>query len=262
METLFTNKRFISISTIFVGLLCLLAISALISSIRGSHRQAKDTQNTIVFSGHGEVSASPDIANIYFGVEASQDTQNKASDEVNTKTKKVLDLLYTSGIEKKDIKTESYNSYPKYSYPRPCLPYSTIPCEPGETKIIGYTVSQNISVKIRQVDNISEIIDGLNKIGVSNMSGPNFAIDNEDGLKAEARKKAIDEAKAKARILAKDLDVRLGKITSFSESGNYPQPIMYGKAMMAESAVAPAPAEIPKGENTIASDVTITYEIR
>jgi uncharacterized protein YggE len=94
------------------------------------------------------------------------------------------------------------------------------------------------------------------------LNGPNFTIDNEDGLKVEARKIAIDDAKVKAQKLASDLGVRLGKITSFSESGNNPAPIMYGKAMMLEAPSAPAPAEIPKGENKITSDVTITYELR
>ena len=136
------------------------------------------------------------------------------------------------------------------------------PCRQGESKIIGYTVSQSVNVKIRKIDDAGKIIDGINKIGVTNMSGPNLAIDNEDGLKAEARKKAIADAKAKAKVLAKDLDVDLGKIASFSESGNYP--IYYAKATMSLDSAngAPAPAIIPKGENTISSDVTITYEIR
>ena len=81
-------------------------------------------------------------------------------------------------------------------------------------------------------------------------------------LQAKARKLAIDDAKEKARVLAKDLGVRLGKITSFSESG-LRYPVMYESAMIKDSVgTAPAPAELPKGENTISSDVTITYEIR
>jgi len=96
----------------------------------------------------------------------------------------------------------------------------------------------------------------------SDLNGPNFAIDNEDSLKDSARKLAIDEAKLKAKNLAKDLGIRLGKITSFSENGNYPVP-MYAKTMTSDTAVgASAPAQLPVGENIISSDVTITYEIK
>ena len=80
-------------------------------------------------------------------------------------------------------------------------------------------------------------MQGLGTTGVSDLSGPNFAIDKEDALKAEARKKAIDDAKKKAEVLAKDLGVSLGKITSFNESGNYP--IMYEKNSMMASGAAP-----------------------
>ncbi len=105
-------------------------------------------------------------------------------------------------------------------------------------------------------------MQSLGSTGVSNLNGPNFAVDNEDGLKAQARKEAIDDAKSKAEVLAKDLGVSLVKIVSFSDS-NAGYPIMYANsAKMDAVAAAPAPAELPKGENTISSDVTITYEIR
>ena len=106
-------------------------------------------------------------------------------------------------------------------------------------------------------------MQGLGATGVSNLSGPNFTIDDEDGLKAQARKKAIDDAREKAEALAEDLGVRLGRIASFSEGGGYGAPMYYGKDMMAEQSAAgnAVRAELPKGENTISSDVTITYEI-
>ncbi len=110
-----------------------------------------------------------------------------------------------------------------------------------------------------------EKLQSLGAVGVSDLSGPNFSIDNEENLQAEARKKAIDDAKAKAEALADDLGVKLGRVANFSEGGRYGGPIYYGKEMMAvdsSTGSAPAPANIPKGENTISSDVTITYELR
>lgn len=256
-----------------VGLTLLVILSLffavkLLSEWRAYGMMGSNGANTITLSGHGEVTAVPDIASIYFSIESSKATQAASSDEVNTKTKSILDFLKSSNIADKDIKTENYSSYPKYSNPTPCPMYinsiggALPPCRQGESKITGYTVSQNISVKIRKADDVSKIIDGINKIGVTNMSGPNFTIDDEDALKADARKKAIDDAKIKADELAKELGVHLGRVANFSENGNYP--IMYGKAVMAMDSAgsAPVPAQIPKGENTITSDVTITYEIR
>ncbi len=224
---------------------------------------------TISFTGHGEVTAAPDIASISFSIESSLSTQSASSDVVNTKAAKVIDFLKSSGVAEKDIKTDNYSSYPKYSNPEPCI-YSmsqgqaVSPCRGGgESKIIGYTVSENISAKIRKVDDASKVIDGINKIGVTNMSGPNFTIDDEDALTVQARKEAIDDARTKAQSLAKDLGVHLVRISSFSENGNG-GPIYYAKAAMMDSAgsSAPVPSSTPAGENTISSDVTITYEIR
>ncbi len=224
--------------------------------------------NTIAFSGHGEVTAVPDIANVYFTISKDAKTVKEAQTLVAQIEKKSLDFLKENNVLDKDIKTSNASFYPKYEYQYdtkiiiPCTEYDC-PSRPGKSVITGYTASESITVKVRNTDDVGKIMQGLGTLGVSNLSGPNFAIDNEDGLKAEARKKAIDDAKEKAKVLAKDLGVHLGKITSFSESGDYPMP-MYAKKMSAEDSVSSgsAPAEIPKGENTISSDVTITYEIK
>ncbi|MFZ2072419.1 MAG: SIMPL domain-containing protein [Minisyncoccia bacterium] len=224
-------------------------------------------KNTISLSGHGEVTAVPDIANIYFTISKDAKTVKEAQSSVAKIEKDSIDFLKTNNILEKDIKTANASFYPKYEYVTdtktvmPCNQYGCPP-QPGKSIITGYTASESITVKIRNADDAGKIMQGLGELGVSDLSGPNFTIDNEDGLKDEARKKAIDDAKEKAKVLSKDLGVRLGKITSFSESGNYPVP-MYAKAMMVADGIAEsAPAVVPKGENTISSDVTITYEIR
>ena len=182
--------------------------------------------------------------------------------------KKSLDFLKSNNVADKDIKTTNASFYPKYEYrytaqPQIACPQGNCPTPIGNNVIVGYTSSESITVKIRNTDDAGKIIEGLGTLGVSNLDGPNFAIDKEDALKDNARKLAIDDAKAKAKVLEKDLGIRLGKITSFSENGNYPTP-MYAKGAMVESISAPsaAPAVIPTGENTISSDVTITYEIK
>src|SRR3989338_4260225 len=260
-------KNITKITIIFLAVVSAYFLVKFFSEVKFFGESGEKIENTITSPWPEIVIASPDIANIYFTIESSKSTQGASSDEVNTKTKQVIDFLQTSNVAEKDIKTEGYNSYPKYSNPAPCpVPmmygegYEVKPCV-SESKIIGYTVSQSVSVKIRKVDDTSKIIDGINKIGVTNMSGPDLSIDDQDGIKADARALAITDAKVKAKRLAKDLGVHLGRIVSFSESGNYP--IMYGKATMmsADSAGESSPSVIPTGENKITSDVTIGYEI-
>ncbi len=219
--------------------------------------------NTISFDGKGEVTAAPDLAVVNLTLRSEAKEAKEAQSKVTTTEKAVLSFLEKSGIAKKDIKTESYNSYPKYDYGTPCYGGYGMPCRQEAPKVIGYEVSENISVKIRDLAKAGEIVSAVGALGVTEISGPNFSIEKEDELKAQARKIAIDEAKAKAETLANDLGVRLVRIVNFSENGNYPM-LYAAKSMMAEDSVSsPAPSpELPTGETKITSNVTITYEIR
>ena len=131
--------------------------------------------------------------------------------------------------------------------------------------MVGYEVSQNISVRLEDIDKAGEILSGIGELGVTNVSGLSFEIDDEDGLRREAREMAIQEAKEKARELAKDLGVSLVRITSYSSNEGDVYPQYYAKADMAyglgggESVNS---ASIPVGENEINVMVYLTYEIK
>jgi hypothetical protein len=239
------------------------------------------TPATISFSGHGEVTAVPDIANVYFTISKTASTVAVAQAGVATIEKSALDILKAKGVADADIKTADASFYPNYEYQNAVCPTpapiplsvqggvsgsvvaSPIYCPPGKQVLKGYTASESITVKVRNTDSVGDLMQALGATGVSNLSGPNFTIDNQDALQMQARKLAIDDAKVKAQALAKDLGVSLGKISSFSDSGNG-YPVMYDKVNMLSAGATPtaAPAVIPKGQNTITSDVTITYEIK
>ncbi len=230
--------------------------------------------SSISLSGHGEVFAVPDIANVSFSIKKDAKTVKEAQDAVAEVEKAALDSLEENKVADKDIKTVSASFNPKYEYQQRLCPQTVTPdgvmapayyCGGGKQVLTGYEAYENISVKVRNVDDVGKIMQDLGAIGVSDLSGPNFAIDDEDALREEAKKMAIDDARAKAKILAKNLGVKLGDIVSFYDSGEYPSPMYYGRdaMMVSEKAMgAPAPAELPRGENMITSDVTITFEIR
>ncbi|HZX75049.1 MAG TPA: SIMPL domain-containing protein, partial [Cyclobacteriaceae bacterium] len=152
---------------------------------------------------------------------------------------------------------------PKYA-PANQIACFAYPCPQPPQKIVGYTATQSITVKIRAVDTASDVRTGLAALGITDISGPDFSIDNQEAYQDQARAKAITDAQNKAEVLAKQLGVHLGKITSFSENGSQPYPVMYSaKAMDMASGATAAPAPVlPKGQNKITSNVSITYELR
>ncbi|MFA6257205.1 MAG: SIMPL domain-containing protein [Candidatus Paceibacterota bacterium] len=246
----------------FLVLLSVFFAVRIVSEVKGFKLLDNNYNNTISVNGQGEVLANPDVAMIYFSIVEKATTLAEAQSKATAKEKAALDFLAKEEIAKKDIKTEAYNTYPNYEYENCNYQY---PCPARSPKIVGYEVSERISVKIRNVDKSGAVVTGLGTAGISEISKPEFTIDDTDKLKAEARKLAIDEARAKAKVLANDLGVDLGKVVSFYDERDYIPP-MYGgmglmeaKADMAMSAPAP---ELPTGENKITSSVTITYEIR
>lgn len=257
------KSKLIKIASVLMIVVSVYFLAKIVSEIK-SYRfiGSGGTSNMISFDGKGEVSAVPDLATISFIIRENSKDIKDAQNKVTAKEIAMLDFLDKTGIAKKDIKTESYNSSPKYNYGTPCYGGMDFPCRQESPKIIGYEVSEYVSVKIHNLVKVGEIVKGIGAVGISEMNGPNFSIENEVQLKEQARKIAIDEAKVKAKNLSRDLDMRLVRIVNFSENGNYP--IYYGKAeMMATDSAenAPNPA-LPTGENKIISNVTITYEIR
>ncbi len=224
---------------------------------QNKNRQDFGIINTITVSGKGEIMAKPDIATVSFGVVKQGVDVATAQKDSSTKMTAVLEVLKENGVEDKDIKTTSYNIYPKYEYHN----FTTYPY--GRQIIVGYEVSQTVFVKIRDLEKSGSILSGVGSAGATNISGLTFTIDNEDEMKNTARDLAIKEAKDQAKILAKELGVKLVGITSFSENGDYP--IYYGmeksSAVLGMGGDRAMPA-IPTGENTITSQVHITYEIK
>jgi len=262
-----TKEGFYKALTLLVFISAVLVVVMIFSDIKGYRfiGGGVSATNTISVSGDGEVYAAPDIATITFTVTDEAKKVADAQSKVTTKVKEALDAIKALEVADKDIKTESYSSYPKYEYQQSDTATCTIyGCPPsGKQVLVGYEVSQYVTVTVRNLDSVNSIVDALGKAGVTNMQGPNFAIDKQDEVQAEARKQAIDKARAKAEVLARDLGVSLVRIVSFSEGGVYPN---YERAMVSSGKgldiAVPATPELPQGQEKITSQVTLTYEIR
>lgn len=261
-QMILSNKH---VQTATVAVLIFLAAFLAVETVQGlkAYRYiggGVPVSNTITVSGEGEIFAVPDIATFSFSVTEEDPVVANAQKAAAGKINDAITFLKRKSVEEKDIKTTSYNVYPRYEYTqKPCTQFS---CPPGERFLKGFEVSQTISVKVRSTEIAGELLSGIGEIGVQNVSGLEFTFDDDESLKMEARKEAIRNARERASALAKDLDVKLVRIVSFSESGNMP-PIYYMKSVDVGigGGVESAPG-IPTGENKILSQVNITYEIR
>lgn len=259
-ETLWTSMRiqklvalFLIVASIFVALLA-------VSTAANFWSVGTPATNVISVSGEGKATAIPDIATISFTVMSDGTNASQAQTDATKKNNIALALLKEKGVEDKDVKTTSYSVQPKYNTQNPCYTY---PCTYGEQRVVGYTVSQTTEVKVRDTAIVGDLLSALGDAGISQLYGPNFTVENPDMVNEAARHDAIVQAEAKAKVLAKDLGVRLVRIVSFSESGN-PYPYYYAKGGMAlDSAAAPqATPVVATGENEVTVNVSITYEIR
>jgi len=267
----------------WAGTAALVMLTVFLVAATKQIKNTATTSNTISFSGEGKVFAVPDIAAVSFSILTEAPTSKAAQDSNSTKSKKVVDFLKSQKIDDKDIKTSGYNIYPQYSYPRPLLRQGSegqaVPMPLGvegqsapssypeyydsNPKITGYQVNQSFEVKIRDLQKVSSVLDGLVSAGANQVNNLGFRIDDEEKLKDEARVKAIEDAKTKAASLQKQLKIRLGKIVNYSEGGYYPPMYFKAEAMDSSGGVGggPLPA-IPTGENEITVNITITYQIK
>ncbi len=227
-----------------------------------------NSQTTITVTGDGDAYATPDIATVSFSITQEAKNAAAARKTVDDKMKSIKDFLNKSGVADKDIKA-TYNLSPKYEWQEKQIVCIAYPCiqPPGHQVLTGYEVSESVEVKVRNIDTnpdaASIIVGGLADNGATNISGPNFMVENEDAVQRTAREAAIAKAQAKGDQLAKDLGVTLVRIVSFNEGGNYP--VYYGGAMaktMSADGGAPSVPTIPAGENKYTSNVTIVYEIK
>lgn len=214
--------------------------------------QDVERKNSITISATGEIYARPDLGVITFSVINEAKIVTEAMAENTDRMNRVISAIKKQGVEDKDIKTTSFNIYPRYEYTERGY---------GERTIAGYEVTQRLQVKIRDLEKVGTIIEKATNAGANDVGGLQLTIDSQDELKEQARKQAIDKAKTKAQELTSQLGVKLGKITSFSESSYIPY---YGGErlyMEGLSGVADVTPDIQTGENKISVSVNIIYEI-
>jgi len=262
MEAFFSRKS----NQVLFALALLMIIIALGAYAQHTWKQARYAYFgpvTISVTGEGEVTAVPDIGEFNFSVQEEGAEVVAVQEAAATKINSIIAYLKEAGVAEKDIRNVHYSLTPRYRFETRICPAGMF-CPPGEQVQDGFVVNHSVQVKVRDLAQAGELISAVGEREVSYISGLSFTIDDESALRAEARAEAIADAKAKAEVLAEQLGVRVGKMVSFQEGEEFPQPYwgMRGdmaKTVAMEGAVTP---DIPLGENIINSQVTITYRVR
>ena len=222
-----------------------------------------DSQNGGIWvTGTGIVTVVPDVAVLSLGVEARESTVEEAMDEAADAMDAVMAKLRAKGVADKDIKTEWFSIYPITEWID--YEYSTRGwIEDGHEVIVGYRVSNTVSVKIRDVDAAGEIIDAAAQAGgdLIRVQGVSFTVDDPSLYYVEARQEAMTDAKAKAQQLASLAGVGLGKAYYISESSGY-YPIYADYAWESRGGDVAATTQISPGEMDITLSVQVAFAIQ
>lgn len=206
------------------------------------------TVEGIQVTGSGSAFGEPDIAVLSLGVSTERNSVKEARAEAADAMQKVLDSIKNNGVAEEDIQTQQFSIQPQYDYIN------------GERVLRGYRVTNMVSAKIRNLEQVGEIIDGAAEAGkdIVQVHSIRFTIDDPKELQAQARVEAMKDAEAKAETLATESGVKLGKPVSISESvGAYEPKYRLDEAATAEGASTP----IETGELEIEVTVMVVYEI-
>jgi len=204
----------------------------------------------ISVTGEGRVEAPPDMATVSLGVQTDADTASAAMAENAAKLTAVIERLKAAGIEARDIQSSGLSLGPRYDYGKQ---------DGTPPAVVGYSASTMVTVRVRALDDLGGVLDGVVADGANTLNGLSFGVAEDRPLIDEARRRAVADAAAKAALYAEVAGVKLGRVRTISEAGGpaQPLPMALGAAPFAKEASMP----IAPGELSISAAISIVYEI-
>lgn len=226
------------------------ALPAMAQEAGARHEMRATKPATISVTGRGEAYAAPDMALIRVGVATEATDAAGAMAENNGKQAAIIEALKSAGIEGRDMQTSDLSLDQRIAYPEKEAP-----------RIEGYRASNMLTVRVRDLEKLGEILDATIKAGATNLVDLNFQRDDNKSLQDEARKAAVEDAVSRATIMAEAAGVKLGAIRMIDEGSAQmpPRPM----AMMARAGMADMESSVPvqAGEMVISTDVRVVFEL-
>ncbi len=201
-------------------------------------------EKLVTVTGEATVAVAPDMAVIRIGVTSSAKTAREASDANAKQMTSVLAAVKTTGVEDRDVQTSRLSLQPQYDSNKA-----------GTARLLGFQVTNQVTVNIRDIDKLPTILDHAIAAGANEMSGIEFIVSEQSKLLDRARDDAVADARRKAELYTQAAGVKLGSVVSIAEEGSSAPPRPMMQAMRA-GAVPVAP-----GEQMLRASVTVSYEL-
>lgn len=212
-----------------------------------------DNLRLITVGGKGEVNVNPDRATLNLGVESRGPVLDKARDQVNTITNKFLAFAKKLGVQDKYVSTTGANIRPEYHWDN----------KTGDRNLTGYYVSRSLIVDLRDLEKLGQLVEGAVDLGVNQVSDPALGLADQSGAEREALKRAAEDARQNAQVLASTLGVKVGPVHSITATDmGYSPPSPRGAVMMrAEAASADGAASYSAAQVKFSTRVNAQFDI-
>jgi uncharacterized protein YggE len=216
---------------------------------------AGDTEppRTVSVSGQGEVQAEPDQAIVTLGVESRKPSLADARAEVTRTVDAVLKLTRDLKIDQKYVRATRISVQPEYNWDSSAK----------ERNLIGYFVSRQVEVDLRDLEKLGTLIEKATDLGVNQIGDPRLESSKRHELERQALAKAVDDARLNAEAVARAAGAKLGPARTISASSGYvPVPVMARMKTMAMAAdSAGAPQTYQSGQMTFNGNVQVEYDL-
>ena len=206
---------------------------------------ADPATHTITVSSSGKVTVVPDVARVTLGVTITKPTVKAARENAAVSMNKIIAAVKGLGVADADIQTVGLNLYPQYSNGSPA-------------RIVGYQISEQLQVTIRDLDKTGDVVDAATAKGATDVNGISFELADPAKAMNDARANAVTAAQASAQAMATAGHVTLGSVVSISDT-NPATPIYYGapRALAAFDAATP----VKPGTQDVSVQLTVVFEI-
>jgi hypothetical protein len=200
-------------------------------------------------SARAEASRVPDVATLSTGVVTQAADANAALKANSAQMARVVAAIRAAGVPERDVQTSGISIQPQYRY-----------ADNQPPVITGYQASNTVSLKVRDIARLGQVLDALVAAGANQVDGPNFEIDKPEAVYDEARQAALAQAQARAQMYANTLGMRVRRIVSISEGGGFQPPMpMMMKAVAMDARMESAP--VAPGETTLSANLDVVFEL-
>jgi uncharacterized protein YggE len=234
--------------SLFLGAVAL-AASAFVPARAQAPQPPAPAEARIVVGGEGSVSVAPDFAQLRGGVSTRGKTAAEATDSNAKLMAVVIAALRSAGIEQKDIRTAQFSVQPIYAPPQPG----------AEQKLTGFGASNQVTVTIRQIGRVGEMLDRLVAAGATDVGNIAFLHSDLSKVLDQAREAAVADARRKAELYAHAAGLTLGAVAWITEDSGSAPPV--GPRMFRAATALAAPTPISTGEDTLRVQITAGFDI-